>query len=92
MTPEEKAKKHDLEETPRETARRLVKRDTTKLVERFASLRERLHRHGRYLSDDDSRELIAFLERQFEQTRTLLDGVTEPEEFGFSSELLDHIA
>lgn len=83
------AKQHDLEESPRDTARRLVRGDMKRLTERYDHLRERLYRHTRYLSDADKRELIAFLERQFELTRTILDGLAESPEFGFSSDLLD---
>lgn len=90
-TTESKAKQHDLEESPRDQAKRLVRGDTQKLGERYARLRERLHRHARYLSEEDKREIASFLERQFEQTRTILDGVGEVPEFGFSSDLLDHL-
>ena len=90
-TSEAKAKQHDLEETPRDTARRLVRGDVQRLADRYLRLRGRLHGHARYLSEDDKRELASFLERQFEQVRTLLDGVGEAPEFGFSSDLLDHL-
>lgn len=91
QTAEAKAKQHDLEETPRDRARRLVRGDVQKLGERYARLRERLHHHARYLSEDDKREIASFLERQFEQTRTILEGVGEPPAFGFSSDVLDRV-
>lgn len=90
QTAEQRAKQHDLEETPRDKARRLVRGDVQRLGERYGTLRERLHRHARFLSDEDKREVESFLERQFELTRTILDGLGELPEFGFSSDLLDH--
>jgi hypothetical protein len=86
-----RAKQHDLEETPREKAHRLVVGDMRRLTERYARLRERLYHHARYLGDEDKRELVSFLEGEFEQTRTILDGVGGVREFGFSSDLLDGI-
>lgn len=87
----ETSKQHDLEESPRAKARRLVSKDTRMLTERFARLRQRLYLHARFLSEEDKRELTAFLEAEFEQTRTILDGVGEAREFGFSSEVLEDI-
>ena len=86
---EKRAKQHDLEETPREKSRRLIKADTQRVADRFTKLRARLYHHGRYLSEEDKRELLSFLESQFEQARTILDGIGEAPEFGFSSEVLD---
>lgn len=91
QTTEARAKQHDLEETPRDQAKRLVRSDMQKLGERYGKLRDRLHRHARYLSEEDKREIAGFLDRQFEQTRTILDGIGEVPEFGFSSDLLDHL-
>lgn len=91
QTPEAKAKQYDLEETPREKARRLTSGDVQRLTQRYSRLRERLYHHGRYLTDEDKRELVKFLEGEFEQTRTILDGVGGVREFGFSSDLLDDI-
>lgn len=85
----QKAKQHDLEETPKDKARRLLKADVARLTDRYVRLRGRLYHHARYLSDEDKRELVRFLEGEFEQTRTILDGISGPREFGFSSELLD---
>ena len=89
MTDEQTAKQHDLEETPRDKARRLIRTDTQKLADRYARLRLRLYHHGRYLSDEDKRELLAFLEGEYEGARTIVDGIGDAAEFGFSSELLD---
>jgi hypothetical protein len=89
--PEKRAKQHDLEETPRDKARRLVRADTQRVADRSAKLRARLYHHGRFLSDEDKRELLGFLETQFEQARTVLDGVGDAPEFGFTSEVLDRV-
>lgn len=91
MTPEQKAKQHDLEETPRDTARRLLRRDVQRVEDAYGSLNRRLHLHARYLTAEDKREVVGFLEGTFEQTRTLIDGINGPREFGFSSELLDQL-
>lgn len=85
------AKQHDLEESPRDKARRLVKGDMQRLTERFVRLRGRLYHHARYLSNEDKIEMTRFLDRELDQTRTVLDGVSGAREFGFSSEVLDDI-
>ena len=84
-------KQHDLEESPRTKAQRLVKGDMRHLTDRFAKLRARLYHHARYLSDENKGEIVGFIEAEFEQTRTILDGVSGPREFGFADELLDDI-
>jgi hypothetical protein len=85
------AKKYDLEESPRDVARRLIAHDVDRLSERYTVLRKRLLRHSVNLTPEDTRDLISYLERQFESTRTLLEGVSEPVEFGFGSALRDHL-
>lgn len=84
-------KQHDLEETPRAKAQRLLKNDMRLLTDRFAKLRARLYHHARYLSVENKVEILEFLNSEMEQTRTILDGVSGPREFGFADELLDSI-
>jgi hypothetical protein len=94
---ESKAKQHDVEETPRDTARRLLtqavlgKAGDTGLTARWDVLDKTIHRHGRYFSASDQRELIEWIERRAETTRTLLEGVGEAPMFSLSSELLDEL-
>lgn len=80
---------HDPEETPRQTAKRLVVGDMRKLTESYARLRKRLYLHGRFLASEDKQTVLEFIEGELEQTRTILDGVGEAREFGFPSDLLD---
>lgn len=96
-TDEAEAKQHDLEETPRDTARRLLtqaikgRTGDAGLAARWDVLDKAIHRHGRYFSQSDQRELVEWIERRAETTRTLLEGVAESPEFSLSSEILDEL-
>lgn len=92
-----KSKEYDVEEAPRDVARRLLvqaikgKLGDAGLAARWDRLDATIHRHGRYFSASDQRELVEWIERRSETTRTLLEGVGEAPEFSLSSEILDEL-
>jgi hypothetical protein len=89
-TEEKNHKQHDLEETPRETARRLIPKWTKARAEEEQRYRQRLARHARHLSAQDQTELLEHIEGQHQLlVERIRDHSDDLPEFGFSSELLD---
>ena len=81
------AKQHDVEETPTETAVRLLKRDMNSVVVANRKFRERLRRHSRKLSQADRAALVTYARRDAEQTISAIeDGERDIPEFSFPSE------
>ena len=86
------SKQHDAEETRQEQAARLVGKRINRLRAQTKAARDQFGRHGRYLSDAQRREAVAYLRRDFERTLGVLeDADRDLPEFSFVPDFADEI-